>query len=35
VRAVHVVITVLGNALGLQPGVEVVVAEAHADSTFY
>ena len=35
VRAVHVVITVLGNLLGLQPPIQVVVAEAHADSTFH
>jgi hypothetical protein len=35
VRAVHVVVTVLGNALGLQPAVQVVVAEAHADSTVF
>jgi hypothetical protein len=34
VRALHVVVTVLGNALGLQPGIQVVVAEAHADTTF-
>jgi hypothetical protein len=35
VRAVHVVVTVLGNVLGLQPAIQVVVAEAHADSTFH
>jgi hypothetical protein len=35
VRAVHVVVTVLGNVLGLQPAVQVVVAEAHADSTVF
>ena len=35
VRAIHIVITVLGNVLGLQPAVQLVVSEAHADSTFY
>jgi hypothetical protein len=35
VRAVHVAVTVLGNLLGLQPPIQVVVAEAHADSTFH
>ncbi|HVK29803.1 MAG TPA: choice-of-anchor P family protein [Nocardioides sp.] len=34
VRAVRVVVTVANNLLGLTPGVEVVVAEAHADSSF-
>jgi uncharacterized repeat protein (TIGR01451 family) len=34
VRAVHVVVNVLDNVLGLAPGIELVVAEAHADSTF-
>lgn len=35
VRAVHVVVTVLDNLLGLKPAVQVVVAEAHADSTVF
>jgi hypothetical protein len=34
VRAIDIVINVLGNPLGLVPGVRIVVAEAHADSTF-
>lgn len=34
VRAVRIVVTVANNLLGLTPGVEVVVAEAHADSSF-
>ncbi|WP_182378732.1 choice-of-anchor P family protein [Nocardioides sp. WS12] len=34
VRAVRVVVTVANNILGLSPGIEVVVAEAHADTTF-
>jgi hypothetical protein len=34
VRAVRVVITVANNILHLDPGVELIVAEAHADSTF-
>jgi hypothetical protein len=34
VRAVHVVITVANNVLGLQPGIQLVVAEAHADTSF-
>ena len=32
VRAVHVVVT--KGALGLLPGVDVVVSEAHSDATF-
>jgi hypothetical protein len=32
VRAIHVVVT--KGALGLLPGVDVVVAEAHSDATF-
>lgn len=34
VRAVRVVVTVANNILGLNPGVELVVAEAHADAMF-
>lgn len=34
VRAVRVVVTVANNLLGLSPGVELIVAEAHADTTF-
>jgi uncharacterized repeat protein (TIGR01451 family) len=34
VRAVDLVINVANNPLGLVPGVQVVVAEAHADSTY-
>ncbi|MCX6397376.1 MAG: hypothetical protein NTV23_12880 [Propionibacteriales bacterium] len=34
VRAVRVVVTVANNLLGLTPGVELIVAEAHADTTF-
>lgn len=34
VRALRVVVTVANNLLGLDPGVELIVAEAHADSTF-
>ena len=34
VRAIRVVVTVANGLLGLNPGVEVVVAEAHADSRF-
>jgi hypothetical protein len=34
VRAVRVVITVANNILKLNPGVELIVSEAHADSTF-
>jgi hypothetical protein len=29
------VVTVLDNLLGLKPAVQVVVAEAHADSTVF
>jgi len=34
VRALRVVITVANNILGLTPGIELVVSEAHADSLF-
>jgi uncharacterized repeat protein (TIGR01451 family) len=34
VRAVRIVITVANNILHLDPGVELIVAEAHADTTF-
>jgi uncharacterized repeat protein (TIGR01451 family)/fimbrial isopeptide formation D2 family protein len=34
VRAVRVVVTLANNLLGLTPGVELVVGEAHADSSF-
>lgn len=34
VRALRVVVTVANNILGLTPGIEVVVAEAHADTTY-
>jgi hypothetical protein len=34
VRALRVVITVANNILGLDPGVELVVSEAHADATY-
>ncbi|MFL6025269.1 MAG: choice-of-anchor P family protein [Marmoricola sp.] len=34
VRAVRIVITVANNILHLNPGVELTVAEAHADTTF-
>jgi hypothetical protein len=34
IRSVDLVVTVLNNILKLLPGVEVVVAEAHADSRF-
>ncbi|MFL6158770.1 MAG: choice-of-anchor P family protein, partial [Marmoricola sp.] len=34
VRAVRVVVTVANNLLHLTPGVELIVAEAHADTTF-
>ena len=34
VRAVHIVVTAAQNLLGLQPGVQLVVAEAHADTSF-
>lgn len=34
VRALRVVVTVANNILGLNPGVELVVAEAHADAMF-
>ncbi|MCW2856732.1 MAG: hypothetical protein JWR52_2347, partial [Marmoricola sp.] len=34
VRGIRVVVTVLNNVLGLTPGVELTVAEAHADTTF-
>jgi uncharacterized repeat protein (TIGR01451 family) len=34
VRAIHVVVTLANTLLGLSPGIELVVAEAHADSSF-
>ncbi len=34
VRAIRIVITVANNLLGLAPGVELTLAEAHADTTF-
>lgn len=34
VRALRVVVTVANNLLGLTPGIELIVAEAHADTTF-
>jgi hypothetical protein len=33
VRAIDIVVNVLGNPLGLIPGVRIVVAEAHAGTT--
>jgi hypothetical protein len=34
VRAIHVVVTVPDNPLGLSAGTEIIVAEAHSDATF-
>ena len=34
VRSIHVKVTVPSNPLGLRPGAEVIVAEAHSDATF-
>jgi hypothetical protein len=34
VRAIRIVITVANNILHLNPGVELIVSEAHADTTF-
>ena len=34
VRGIRVVVTVAKNVLGLQPGIELVIAEAHSDATF-
>jgi uncharacterized repeat protein (TIGR01451 family) len=34
VRAIHIVVTVPGNPLGLAAGAEVIVAEAHSDAAF-
>lgn len=34
VRAVRVVVTVANNLLNLTPGIELIVSEAHADTTF-
>ncbi len=34
VRAIRIVITVANNLLGLNPGVELVVSEAHADARY-
>ena len=34
VRGVRVVVTVAQNLLGLQPGIELIIAEAHSDATF-
>ena len=34
VRGLRVVVTVANNLLGLQPGVELIIAEAHSDATF-
>jgi len=34
VRAIHVKVTVPANPLGLTPGAEVIVAEAHSDATY-
>ncbi|WP_460848562.1 choice-of-anchor P family protein [Nocardioides ultimimeridianus] len=34
IRSIRVVVTVANNLLGLNPGVEVDVAQAHADSSF-
>jgi hypothetical protein len=35
VTAVHIVVTVLDTTLNLKPGLEVIVARAHADATFH
>jgi hypothetical protein len=34
VRAIDIVVNVALNPLGLIPGARIIVAEAHADSTF-
>ena len=34
VRGVLVVVTIAHNLLGLTPGVELILAEAHSDATF-
>lgn len=34
VRGIHIVVTVPENPLGLRPGSEIIVAEAHSDATF-
>jgi fimbrial isopeptide formation D2 family protein/uncharacterized repeat protein (TIGR01451 family) len=34
VRGIRIVVTVAKNLLGLQPGIELVIAEAHSDATF-
>jgi hypothetical protein len=34
VRGLRVVVTIANNLLGLSPGVELILAEAHSDATF-